>query len=172
MPNKPRSTISDLVAALAKIAILADLWQMPPAAPAFVAGRAPDGDMLAVIRRLLYPRCRRDEQLREIDTAQHVAGNGRQRDADLGLKAGAERLVAAERLDGKRGDLAKIAQAGPFLAKRFVRQVTDLRPFQKVHRGLIIGEAGLPDLLGREAEDGRRPADERDRKSTRLNSSH
>src|SRR3546814_11445036 len=32
---------------------------------------------------------------------------------------------------------------------------------QKVHRGLIIGEAGLPDLLGREAEDGRRPADER-----------
>src|SRR3546814_3558382 len=90
--------------------------------------------------------------LREIDTAQHVAGNGRQRDADLGLKAGAERLVAAERLDGKRGDLAKIAQAGPFLAKRFVRPVTDLRPFQKVHRGLIIGETGLPDLLGREAE--------------------
>src|SRR3546814_19794371 len=85
--------------------------------------------------------------------------SGRQRDADLGLKAGAERLVAAERLDGKRGDLAKIAQAGPFLARRFVRPVTDLRPFQKVHRGLIIGEAGLPDLLG-------------DRKSTRLNSSH
>src|SRR3546814_5080948 len=80
MPNKTRSTIYDLVAALAKIAILADLGQMPPAAPAFVAGRAPDGDMLAVIRRLLYPRCRRDEQLREIDTAQHVAGNGRRRD--------------------------------------------------------------------------------------------
>src|SRR3546814_4849766 len=84
MPNKTRSTIYDLVAALAKIAILADLGQMPPAAPAFVAGRAPDGDMLAVIRRLLYPRCRRDEQLRAIDTAQHVAGNGRQRDADPG----------------------------------------------------------------------------------------
>src|SRR3546814_17001603 len=103
MPNKTRSTIYDLVAALAKIAILADLGQMPPAAPAFVAGRAPDGDMLAVIRRFLYPRCRRDEQLREIDTAQHVAGNGRQRDAALGLTAGAARLVAAARLAGKRG---------------------------------------------------------------------
>src|SRR3546814_10833540 len=79
--------------------------------------------------------------LREIDTAQHVAGNGRQRDADLGLKAGAERLVAAERLDGKRGELAKIGEAGPFLAKRFVRPVTDLRPFQQVHRGLIIGRS-------------------------------
>src|SRR3546814_12414552 len=83
MPNKTRSTIYDLVAALAKIAILPDLGQMPPAAPAFVAGRAPDGDMLAVIRRLLYPRCRRDEQLSENDTAPHVAGNGRPRDADL-----------------------------------------------------------------------------------------
>src|SRR3546814_2968939 len=79
MPNKTRSTIYDLVAALAKIAILADLGQMPPAAPAFVAGRAPDGDMPAAIRRLLYPRCRRDEQLREIDHAQHVAGHARGR---------------------------------------------------------------------------------------------
>src|SRR3546814_15537996 len=120
MPNKTRSTIYDLVAALAKIAILADLGQMPPAAPAFVAGRAPDGDMLAVIRRLLYPRCRRDEQPREIDTAQHVAGNGRPRDAHLGLQAGAERLFAAERPAGKSGALEKIEQGGPFLANRSV----------------------------------------------------
>src|SRR3546814_20556169 len=111
---------------------------MPPAAPAFVAGRAPDGDMLAVIRRLLYPRCRRDEQLREIDTAQHVAGNGRPRDADLGLKAGAERLVAAERLDCKPGDLAKIAQAGPFLAKPFVPPLPYLRPSPHFHPGFFI----------------------------------
>src|SRR3546814_4326328 len=74
MPNKTRSTIYDLVAALAKIAILPDLGQMPPAAPAFVAGRAPDGQLLALIRRLLYPRCRPDEQRSEIDNDQPVAG--------------------------------------------------------------------------------------------------
>src|SRR3546814_18398555 len=107
MPNKTRSTIYDLVAALAKIAILADLGQMPPAAPAFVAGRAPDGDMLAVIRRLLYPRRRRDEQPRAIDTAQTVARNGRQRHADPGLTAGAGRLLAAAKRVGQRDDTAK-----------------------------------------------------------------
>src|SRR3546814_13990533 len=112
---------------------------MRPAAPACVAGRAPDGDMLAVIRRLLYPRCRRDEQLSEIDTAQHVAGNGRQRDADLGLKAGSERLVAAERLDGKRGELSKIAQAGPFLVRRLVPTSPALRPFPPTRQ---IGRMG------------------------------
>src|SRR3546814_18887759 len=68
MPNKTRSTIYDLVAALAKIAILADLGQMPPAAPAFVAGRAPGCDMLAVIRRVTLPRCPPEEQLPAIAT--------------------------------------------------------------------------------------------------------
>src|SRR3546814_8874219 len=106
MPNKTRSTIYDLVAALAKIAILADLGQMPPAAPAFVAGRAPDSDMLAVTRRLPYPRCRPAAQLREIDTAPPVAGNGRPRDSDLVLQAGAVRFMAAGRPHGTNCDLS------------------------------------------------------------------
>src|SRR3546814_18574664 len=109
MPNKTRSTIYDLVAALAKIAILADLGQMPPAAPAFVAGRDPDGDMLAVIRRLLYPRGRRDAELPPIDTAQRVPRHRRRRHADLGPTAGAEGLVGEESPDGKRGDTAEVA---------------------------------------------------------------
>src|SRR3546814_19843587 len=96
MPNKTRSTIYDLVAALAKIAILADLGPMPPAAPAFVAGRAPDGDMLAVIRRLISPRCPRDAKPCALGPHHTLAGHGRDSDTEPHRKAGTVRLVAPE----------------------------------------------------------------------------
>src|SRR3954468_11364530 len=151
------SAIHHPLAARAQSAVLDDLGPVAPAAAAFRITRPSHFDPLALARGHL----RYDVDFGEIGKA--LVGQVQLQIGieDACLEAGADHLLAPERLDALGDALAGRSDQVPFGAERLVAPGgIDFGPFEQVDRA-ALGIAGLPDLLAGEAEDRAHPAHKR-----------